>query len=72
MSSVRMFGSIMALQDDIDNWKAWEMDYSSMLSQDEGQCSKLEMQRSHAVFMQEIKYVQMQDALLSFIYPGCF
>jgi len=62
----------MALQDDIDNWKAWEMDYSRMLSHNEGQCNKLEMQRSHAAFMQEIKHAKMPDAVLSFMYPGVF
>ena len=67
-----MCTSVVKLQNDIDNWKAWEMDYSSMLSHNEGQCNKLEMQRSHAAFMQEIKHAKMPDAVLSFMYPGVF
>lgn len=67
-----MCTSVVKLQNDIDNWKAWEMDYSRMLSHNEGQCNKLEMQRSHAVFMQEIKHAKMPDAVLSFMYPGVF
>jgi len=82
MSDMRAFESIMALQDEIENWKRWETNYSNMLSQNEGQRNQLEMQRNLAVFMQEIKHEKLhlmreelekqEIELLSFMYPGCF
>jgi len=79
---MRAFESIMALQDEIENWKRWETNYSNMLSQNEGQRNQLEMQRNLAVFMQEIKHEKLhlmreelekqEIELLSFMYPGCF
>jgi len=72
----------MALQDEIENWKRWETNYSNMLSQNEGQRNQFEMQRNLAVFMQEIKHEKLhlmreelekqEIELLSFMYPGCF
>jgi len=82
MSDMRAFESIMALQDEIENWKRWETNYSNMLSQNEGQRNQFEMQRNLAVFMQEIKHEKLhlmreelekqEIELLSFMYPGCF
>jgi len=79
---MRAFESIMALQDEIENWKRWETNYSNMLSQNEGQRNQFEMQRNLAVFMQEIKHEKLhlmreelekqEIELLSFMYPGCF
>ena len=59
MSDMRAFESIMALQDEIENWKRWETNYSNMLSQNEGQRNQFEMQRNLAVFMQEIKHEKL-------------
>jgi len=72
MSSMRAFETIIALQNEIEDWKRWEINYSNMLSDNEEQRKQFERQRSFAVFMQQIKDAKLQDTLLSFMYPGCF
>ena len=72
MSSKRAFETIIALQNEIEDWKRWEINYSNMLSDNEEQRKQFERQRSFAVFMQQIKDAKLQDTLLSFMYPGCF